>query len=35
VAEDRVMVEPFATLGRPARRELEEEAERLQDFLAG
>lgn len=34
VAKDRVLVEPFATLGQPARAELDEEAERLQAFLA-
>ena len=34
VAKNRVVVEPFATLARPVRAQLEEEAERLQAFLA-
>jgi len=34
VVKNRVMVEPFPTLARPVRAELEEEAERLQAFLA-
>jgi hypothetical protein len=35
VEDGRVMVEPFATLSRPARREVEDEAARLEAFLAG
>ncbi len=34
VESGRVVLEPLATLSRPARRELDEEAERLEAFLA-
>jgi hypothetical protein len=35
VEDGRVVIEPFAPLSRPGRRELEEEAGRLETFLAG
>ena len=35
VEDGRVVLEPFSPLSRSVRRELEDEAERLEAFLAG